>query len=181
MSSHNETQQPPTGREGFFRRHWRKATVGGVLSTLGITGAAIATVVLTTAVTGSVSINEQHVSDNVRSVKVTGGAGITCSVSKQDAETFAIDATLVQVVGENGQKEPARGGYCNLTVVLKNNGDLPVKATGAYMNAPEGWSLELRNTPTIEPSKLGSVQVRLTAAAGADQGNFEGGIETTYE
>lgn len=157
----------------IITRNRRKLTVGAIIgSILGVSGIAIAAILLTTTITGTIAYGETTVSSNVGASDAEGTGGVTCSAT-DDGTAVALAVEIKTITG-GGQTQSVPGS-CEVAVTVGNNGGEPVTVNGGGLVAtllPQGFGFVPGDSvATIAPGSEANFTGTLNV--GADATNTE--------
>lgn len=161
----------------LLSRNRRRLGIGAVVGTLlGVGGVALAAILLTTTVTGTVGYSGTVVASQLGNVSVTGDGGVSCSRdnrTKTDT-SIAVNAEVQRLVG--GGTAESVPGTCLISLVINNTGAEPLTVVGPGIveaaPLPAGWTItgQSANRTTIPVDRQARFMATLTAGPDAEAG-----------
>lgn len=170
------------------RRHPKTVVAGAVVGVLALAGAAVAAILLTSNLSGSVSAATKTASDELLAPAVVDESGaVECSAELDGEDTVQVNPTLYTIEAEDGANGAPieEGGFCTVELRLHNNGDVPLFIDGyGGGNLPDGWTINPSNVPPvgteIAPGHTVSTELTFHASEGASgEGEISGSVTTS--
>lgn len=168
------------------RRRPKTVVTGAVIGVLALAGAAVAAILLTSNLSGSVSAATKTASDKLLAPAIIDESdAVECSAELVDEDEVQVNPTLYTIEAEEGaQNAPIEeGGSCTVKLRLHNDGDVPLYIDGYSGDLPEGWTANASNVPSagteIAPGHTVSTELTFHASEGASGGGEISGSVTT--
>ena len=173
-----------------IRRHPKTVLGGTVVGVLALAGAAVAAVLLTSSLTGTVSASSKTASDQLRHATVVGHDDLDCTPTIiEKGEQIALTAAADEVVAAPGQSAGGQtgddlSGTCTVAVDLVNTGEVPLYINGLdYANQlPAEWKFVNPSLPSGEIGVGDAVTFQVTLKATNDaaaEGQFSASVVTS--
>ena len=162
------------------RTHRRKkaAVVAGIVGGLfGVAGIAVAAMLLTTTISGTVSFADTAATQTVSDVSGTNdGLDCTSAAAANGGAGITVNPKIKRI------NQVQQAGSCLITGTLNNTGQAALRLVSVGIdNTPPGYTLEFTNvTPgeTIAGGASKVITVRLSATATAPVGAFTAKLTT---
>ena len=172
-----------------IRNHPKTVIGGAVVGVLALAGAAIAAVLLSSSITGSVSASSATASDKLTDVRISEN-DLACNAEiGLGADTITFSAAADEVVtndstASGSDSNDDLAGACTVEVDLVNTGEVPL-----YINdldysdqLPHGWKFVNPNLPNGEIAVNEKVTFAVTLEAtnsAAPKGQFKASVVTS--